>query len=289
MGTPTLCYSEPFGWNLEVLPMKFEAPPAAQGLYDPRFEHDACGVGFVVDMKGRKSHSIVEQALTAVCCLNHRGAAGAEPDTGDGAGILVQMPDAFYRRATGFALPPAGSYATGIAFVPPDRIDATTDAVAKVLADEGFSVLGWRTVPVDRDRPGASAREQMPAFVQVFVAKDGLAGDEFERHVYVARKRIEHETEAYFASLSGRVVVYKGMLTPDQLGQFYADLRDPRFESALALVHSRFSTNTFPSWPLAHPYRMLAHNGEINTVQGNENWMRAREGVMKTDVLPGDL
>src|SRR4051812_18829877 len=240
-------------------------------------------------MKGRKSHSIVEQALTAVCCLNHRGAAGAEPDTGDGAGILVQMPDAFYRATTGFALPPAGAYATGIAFVPPDRIDATTDAVAKVLADEGFAVLGWRTVPVDRDRPGASAREQMPAFVQVFVAKDGLAGDEFERHVYVARKRIEHETEDYFASLSGRVVCYKGMLTPDQLQRFYGDLQDPRVETALALVHSRFSTNTFPSWPLAHPYRMLAHNGEINTVQGNENWMRAREGVMKSDLLPGDL
>ncbi len=262
-----------------------ELPP----LYDPRFEHDACGVGFVVDMQGRKSHAIVEQALTAVCCLNHRGAAGAEPDTGDGAGILVQMPDAFYRATGEFELPPAGSYATGIAFVPPDRVDATTEAVDKVLADEGFAVLGWRSVPVDGDRPGASAREQMPAFVQVFVAKEGLAGDELERHVYLARKRIEHETDAYFASLSSRVVVYKGMLTPDQLGEFYADLRDERFESALALVHSRFSTNTFPSWPLAHPYRMLAHNGEINTVQGNENWMRAREGVMKSDVLPGDL
>ncbi len=262
-----------------------ELPP----LYDPRFEHDSCGVGFVVDMLGRKSHTIVDQALTAVCCLNHRGAAGAEPDTGDGAGILVQMPDSFYRATVGFDLPPAGAYATGIAFVPVDRVDATTDAIAKVLADEGFAVLGWRSVPVDTTRPGASAREQMPAFVQVFVAKNGLVGDELERHVYLACKRIERETDAYFASLSGRVVVYKGMLTPDQLGEFYADLRDERFESALALVHSRFSTNTFPSWPLAHPYRMLAHNGEINTVQGNENWMRAREGVMASDVLPGDL
>jgi glutamate synthase (NADPH) large chain len=262
-----------------------ELPP----LYDPRFEHDACGVGFVVDMQGRKSHGIVDEALTAVCCLNHRGAAGAEPDTGDGAGILVQMPDAFYRDIVEFELPPAGAYATGIAFLPPDRVDATTDAVAKVLADEGFAVLGWRAVPVVAECPGASAREVMPAFAQVFLAKNGLTGDELERHVYLARKRIDHETDAYFPSLSSRVVVYKGMLTPNQLGEFYPDLHDERFESALALVHSRFSTNTFPSWPLAHPYRILAHNGEINTVQGNENWMRAREGVMASDVLAGDL
>ncbi|MDQ1381483.1 MAG: glutamate synthase large chain, partial [Actinomycetota bacterium] len=262
-----------------------ELPP----LYDPRFEHDACGVGFVVDMKGRKSHAIVEQALTAVCCLNHRGAAGAEADTGDGAGMLVQMPDAFYRAVVNFELPAVGAYATGIAFVPVDQVEGTSKAIAAVLEQEGFSILGWRMVPVDETQPGASAREQMPAFVQVFVAKDGLSGDALERHVYLARKRIDHETDAYFASLSGRVVVYKGMLIPDQLGAFYADLRDDRFESALALVHSRFSTNTFPSWPLAHPYRILAHNGEINTVQGNENWMRAREGVMRSDVLPGDL
>ncbi len=262
-----------------------ELPP----LYDPRFEHDACGVGFVVDMKGRKSHTIVDQALTAVCCLSHRGAAGAEPDTGDGAGILVQTPDRFYRETLSFELPASGAYATGIAFLPPDNAQRTKDDVAKVLADEGFDVLGWREVPVDATQPGSSAREQMPAFAQVFVAKNGLAGDELERHVYLTRKRIEHETDAYFASLSARVVVYKGMLTPEQLRKFYPDLEDERLESALALVHSRFSTNTFPSWPLAHPYRMLAHNGEINTVQGNENWMRAREGVMRSDVLPGDL
>jgi glutamate synthase (NADPH) large chain len=262
-----------------------ELPP----LYDPRFEHDACGVGFVVDIKGRKSHTIVDQALTAVCCLSHRGAAGAEPDTGDGAGILVQTPDRFYRETLDFGLPAAGAYATGIAFLPPDNAQRTKDDVAKVLADEGFDVLGWREVPVDAMQPGASAREQMPDFAQVFVVKNGLAGDELERHVYLVRKRIEHETDAYFASLSARVVVYKGMLTPEQLRKFYPELEDERFESALALVHSRFSTNTFPSWPLAHPYRMLAHNGEINTVQGNENWMRAREGVMRSDLLPGDL
>ncbi|HET9728173.1 MAG TPA: glutamate synthase large subunit [Acidimicrobiia bacterium] len=262
-----------------------ELPP----LYDPRFEHDSCGVGFVVDMRGRKRHDIVEQALTAVCCLNHRGAAGAEPDTGDGAGMLVQTPDRYYRAVVPFELPPAGAYATGIAFLPADKLDETRDSVDKVLADEGFAVLGWRDVPVDAACPGKSARDQMPAFHQVFASKDGLTGDELERHVYLARKRIEHETGAYFPSLSARVVVYKGMLTPDQLRQFYPELNDERFESALALVHSRFSTNTFPSWPLAHPYRMLAHNGEINTVQGNENWMRAREGVMASDLLPGDL
>jgi glutamate synthase (NADPH/NADH) large chain len=262
-----------------------ELPP----LYDPRFEHDACGVGFVVDMHGRKSHAIVDQALTAVCCLNHRGAAGAEPDTGDGAGILLQIPDAFYRAVVDFELPPLGAYATGIAFIPLEKAGQTRDNIAKVLADEGFTVLGWRDVPVDSTQPGASAREQMPSFAQVFVAKDGLTGDELERHVYMARKRMEHETDAYPASLSSRVVVYKGMLTPDQLRTFYPDLQDERLESALALVHSRFSTNTFPSWPLAHPFRMLAHNGEINTVQGNENWMRAREGVMQSELLPGDI
>jgi glutamate synthase (NADPH) large chain len=263
--------------------------PRAQGLYDPRFEHDSCGVGFVVDMQGRTSRRLVEQAISSLCNLTHRGAAGAEADTGDGAGILVQIPDGFYRAVVPFGLPPVGQYASGIAFLPPDDAAATAVAVEKVFVDEGFTVLGWREVPVVADVPGASAREVLPAFRQVFVTKDQLAGDELERHVYVARKRIEHHTDAYFPSLSARVVVYKGMLTPAQVQPFYIDLQDERFESALCLVHSRFSTNTFPSWPLAHPYRMLAHNGEINTVQGNENWMRAREGVMASDLLPGPL
>ena len=272
--------------------------PEKQGLYDPRFEHDSCGVGFVVDMQGRKSNAILQQALTAVCCLNHRGAAGAEADTGDGAGVTIQVPDAFFRAVVPFDLPPAGQYATGIAFLPTDDPDRAVRAVEKVLLDEDFSVLGWRDVPVDTGVPGKSAREVMPAFRQVFVTKRDASGselvdDELERHVYLARKRIEHAlpamldgASAYFPSLSARVVCYKGMLTPDQLQRFYADLRDERVETALALVHSRFSTNTFPSWPLAHPYRMLAHNGEINTVQGNENWMRAREGVMHSERLP---
>ena len=222
-----------------------ELPP----LYDPRFEHDACGVGFVVDMQGRASHSIVEQALTAVCCLNHRGAAGAEPDTGDGAGILIQIPDRFYRAVAGFALPEPGGYATGIAFLPPDKAAETKGDVEKVLRDEGFEVLGWRDVPVNSDAPGRSAQEVMPHFGQLFVTKPGVTGLDLERAIYMARKRTEHETDAYFASLSARVVVYKGMLTPEQVAQFYPELNDERLESALALVHSRFSTNTFPSWP----------------------------------------
>jgi glutamate synthase (NADPH/NADH) large chain len=263
--------------------------PPAQGLYDPRFEHDSCGVGFVVDMRGRKSRALVDRALHALCNLNHRGAAGAEPDTGDGAGVLVQLPDRLYREVVDFALPVAGEYASGIAFLPRDDPDAAATKVDKLFRDEGFTVLGWRDVPIEAGVPGASARAVLPAFRQVFVSKDGVTGIDLDRHVYVARKRIEHDTDAYFPSLSARVVVYKGMLTPDQLEPFYADLRDERLESALCLVHSRFSTNTFPSWPLAHPYRMLAHNGEINTVQGNENWMRAREGSMQTDLLPGDL
>jgi glutamate synthase (NADPH) large chain len=263
--------------------------PPSRGLYDPRFEHDSCGVGFVVDMRGRASRALVDQALSALCNLNHRGAAGAEPDTGDGAGILVQTPDRLYRAVVPFDLPARGEYATGIAFVPAGDVDATRVAVEKVLVDEGFTVLGWRDVPIAPDVPGASARAVLPAVQQLFVAKDDLAGDELERHVYTARKRIEHKTDAYFPSLSTRVVVYKGMLTPSQLQPFYGDLQDPQLESALCLVHSRFSTNTFPSWPLAHPYRMLAHNGEINTVQGNENWMRAREGVMQSELLPGPL
>src|SRR5262245_44189262 len=207
--------------------------PLPQGLYDPRFEHDSCGVGFVVDMRGRKSRQLVESALSALCNLNHRGAAGAEPDTGDGAGILVQTPDALYRDVVPFDLPPVGRYATGIAFLPADDADPTAMKVETVFTDEGFTVLGWRDAPIAAEVPGASAREVLPAIRQVFVVKDDLAGDELERHVYVARKRIEHDTSAYFPSLSARVVVYKGMLTPDQLLPFYADLQDERLVSAL--------------------------------------------------------
>jgi glutamate synthase (NADPH/NADH) large chain len=266
--------------------------PTASGLYDPRFEHDACGVGFVVDMHGRKSRALVEQAFQSLCNLDHRGAAGAEPDTGDGAGVLVQLPDSFFRAVVDFDLPPAGSYVTGIAFLAREDDDTRAQEVSgveKVLGDEGFTVLGWREVPVDGSVPGKSAAAVMPTFRQVFASKEALTGIDLERHAWAARKRIEHEVGVYFPSLSCRTFVYKGMLTSGQVPEFYVDLRDERLESAIVLLHSRFSTNTFPSWPLAHPYRVIAHNGEINTVQGNQNWMRAREGVMSSDAIPGDL
>ncbi len=270
--------------------------PTARGLYDPRFEHDSCGVGFVVDMKGRKSRALVEMAFQSLCNLDHRGAAGAEADTGDGAGVLVQVPDTFLRAVVDFELPPVGSYGTGIAFLPRDDDQARAEAtrgIEKILDDEGLRVLGWRAVPVDESVPGKSAAARMPSFHQIFVTRDGasggVAGIELERHLWVARKRIEHELGVYFPSLSCRTLVYKGMLTSGQVPQFYVDLADERIESALVLLHSRFSTNTFPSWPLAHPYRVIAHNGEINTVQGNQNWMQAREGRMASDVIPGDL
>ncbi|MCU1426148.1 MAG: gltB [Actinomycetia bacterium] len=270
--------------------------PSAHGLYDPRFEHDSCGVSFVVDMKGRASHRIIDLGIDALCKLDHRGATGAEPDTGDGAGILLQMPDRFFRGVVDFDLPPVGHYVSGIAFLEPDNADLAQKAVEQILEDEGFTILGWRDVPVNATVAGPTAREAMPTFRQVFASKGGHADLELDRHVYCARKRIERETPnllggvgVYFPSLSARTFIYKGMLTTLELPEFYLDLADDRLESALALVHSRFSTNTFPSWPLSHPYRMLAHNGEINTVQGNENWMRAREGAMRTDLLPGDL
>ncbi|MCU1354988.1 MAG: gltB [Acidimicrobiales bacterium] len=274
------------------------APPPAQGLYDPAFEHDACGVAFVVDMHGRRSHELVEQGITALVHLDHRGASGAEKNTGDGAGITIQVPDAFYREVVGFALPAAGHYATGIAFVPGDasEVAAAQEGIAKVIASEGLELLGWREVPVVPEGLGQGALGAMPAFRQLFIAAPGgeVGGLELERRVFVARKRIEHEVGAeegrvYFPSLSTRLVVYKGMLTTPQLRDFYPDLADPRVDSAIALVHSRFSTNTFPSWPLAHPYRYLAHNGEINTVDGNRNWMRAREALLDSDLIPGDL
>lgn len=268
------------------------------GLYDPAFEHDACGVNFIVDMKGRRSHDIVRHGVGALCAMEHRGAQGSEVNTGDGAGLLMQVPDAFLRDVVPFDLPPEGSYVTGIAFLPrsPERADEVASAVTKVAASEGLVVLGWRDVPHDASMIGATAASTLPAFRQVFLAGEGLSGMDLERRAYVARKRIEHEVGAlngdrgiYFASLSGRTLVYKGMLTTAQLAPFFTDLTDERVTSALALVHSRFSTNTFPSWPLAHPFRFVAHNGEINTVQGNRNWMRAREALLASDLLTGDI
>jgi glutamate synthase (NADPH/NADH) large chain len=268
------------------------AQPTPQGLYDGLAEHDACGVAFVATLTGVPSHAIVEQALTALRNLEHRGASGAEPDSGDGAGILTQVPDRLFRETVDFELPAAGQYATGIAFLPVDEVaaDVVREGVAEIARQEGLVVLGWREVPTDPSLVGATARSVMPSFWQVFVAStDGVGLLELDRRVYPLRKRVEHELGVYVASLSSRTIVYKGMLTTGQLEPFYPDLSDPRWESALALVHSRFSTNTFPSWPLAHPYRFISHNGEINTVRGNRNWMTAREALLTSKVIRGDI
>jgi glutamate synthase (NADPH) large chain len=252
----------------------------------------------VADMHGRRSRDIVDKAVTALLNLEHRGAQGAEPHTGDGAGILIQVPHEFLRAVVDFDLPPEGSYATGMAFLPQSSRDAAAacEAVEKIVEAEGLEVLGWRDVPTDESSLGALARDAMPTFRQLFIG--GASGMDLERRVYIVRKRAEHELgtkgpgqdgpgreTVYFPSLSGQTFVYKGMLTTPQLKAFYLDLQDDRLTSALGIVHSRFSTNTFPSWPLAHPYRRIAHNGEINTVTGNENWMRAREALINTDIF----
>jgi len=280
-------------------PRPSAGPPVAQGLYDPAAEHDACGVAFIVDVAGRAAHSVIDQGLTALRNMEHRGASGSEPDSGDGAGILVQVPDAFLRAVVP-DLPERGRYAVGTAFLDPDpdRAAAAQQAVDRIVLEEGLRTVAWRELPVDPDGAaiGPTARAVMPAFRQLVLAPvAGPAGEAMssyalERRAFVARKRAEHETGTYFASLSARTLVYKGMLTTGQLEAFFPDLADERFISALALVHSRFSTNTFPSWPLAHPYRYIAHNGEINTVRGNRNWMRAREALLRgPDELPDDL
>jgi glutamate synthase (NADPH/NADH) large chain len=268
--------------------------PTAHGLYDPRFEHDACGVSFVADIKGRAAHDIVMRGLGALCNMEHRGATGAEADTGDGAGVLLQIPDRFLRGVVNFELPPMGSYVVGMAFLPSDVSVAAKaqSAIEAIAREEGLTVLGWRDVPTDPTTLGAGARAVMPTFRQLFLSDpQGASGIDLDRKVFVTRKRVEHdlpaEQKTYFPSLSCRTIIYKGMFTTPQLGAFYPDLADERVESALALVHSRFSTNTFPSWPLAHPYRFIAHNGEINTVQGNRNWMRTREALLQSDLIPG--
>ncbi len=260
-------------------------PPVAQGLYDPAFEHDACGVGFVADMSGVPRRAVVDQALQCLVNLDHRSATGAEANVGDGIGITIGVPDRFLREVCDFELPPAGRYAVGTAFLPRADPDTAAASIESIMVDEGLEVLGWRDVPTDPSLLGKFATDPMPVFRMLFVAApsaEGIEGLALERRVYVARKRTEHEIDPapYFPSLSCRTLIYKGMLTCSQFAEFYPDLVDPRMESALALLHSRFSTNTFPSWPLAHPYRMLAHNGEINTVMGNRNWMRAREGTL---------
>ncbi|WP_438294365.1 glutamate synthase large subunit [Streptomyces sp. HUAS TT7] len=261
--------------------------PAQQGMYDPRNEHDACGVGFVATLTGVASHELVEQALTVLRNLEHRGATGSEPDSGDGAGILLQVPDAFLREVTDFELPEAGSYAVGIAFLPLEETGEAVSRIETIAGEEGLTVLGWREVPVTPALLGNGARATMPAFRQLFVADPAgaLNGIALDRKAFVLRKRAEREAGVYFPSLSARTIVYKGMLTTGQLEPFFPDLSDRRCATAVALVHSRFSTNTFPSWPLAHPYRFVAHNGEINTVKGNRNWMVARESQLASGLF----
>ena len=262
--------------------------PAAQGLYDPAFEHDACGVAMIATLNKSPSHDIVEEGLQALRNLEHRGASGAEVNSGDGAGILIQIPDRFFREVTDFQLPEPGRYATGIAFI--QDLSYDQELFSSIAKEEGLKILGWRELPTDPASLGKTAVSTMPTFRQIFIAAEDDSVDlELERKAFCFRKRIEHALPIYFPSLSSRTIVYKGMLTTGQLQDFFPDLSDPRLESALALVHSRFSTNTFPSWPLAHPYRYIAHNGEINTVRGNRNWMSARESLLASELIPGDV
>src|SRR5262245_22025101 len=279
--------------------------PDAQGLYDPRLDKDACGVGFIADIKGRKSHKLVEDALAILCNLEHRGAVGADPRAGDGAGILVQIPHAFFEKEAatiGFQLPPPGEYAIGQLFMPtdPDWRRIIRDIYAQTIRREGLQLLGWRDVPTDNSTLGESVKPTEPVHQQVFIGRGKKIKDdsEFERRLYILRKAIssqiysrrERRLSGYYpVSISCRTVVYKGMFLADQLGTYYPDLHDKNFESALALVHQRFSTNTFPTWSLAHPYRMIAHNGEINTLRGNVNWMAARQASVASELFGDDI
>ncbi len=266
--------------------------PGRQGLYDPSSEKDACGVAMVATLKDLPSHEIVKAGLTALKNLEHRGASGAEVETGDGAGILLQTPDEFLRLNVDFNLPASGHYAAGILFLPQDKkkIDEIKKKIAEVAAVEDLVILGYRQVPIDSSEIGKTAKAVMPHFEMIFVASEQNEKDiNLDRKIYPFRKIIERECEVYFSSLSARTIVYKGMLTTGQLSQFFPDLLDEKIKSKIALVHARFSTNTFPSWPLAHPYRFIAHNGEINTVKGNRNWMQTRESQLQTDLIPGEI
>jgi len=285
--------------------MKPVGYPKKQGLYDPQFEHDSCGIGFVVNIKGKKSHAIIANALTVLRNLQHRGACGCETNTGDGAGILIQTPHKFFKRVAGEAgitLPPYQSYASGAVFLPPNSSDRKEciKAFERIVAEEGLSILGWRDIPTDNSSLGLTAVKGEPYMKQVFIARGKGIDDDaaFERRLYIIRKRAENEIRFsgmqggeyfYIPSLSWKTFVYKGMLTTWQLELYYPDLSDPDMESAIALVHSRFSTNTFPSWDRAHPYRYIIHNGEINTLRGNINWMHAREAVLSSDLFGEEL
>ena len=291
-------------------------PPEAQGLYHPSHEHDACGMGFVVNLDGRKTHEIVQKGIQILINLTHRGACGCDPDTGDGAGVLIQIPHEFFARECaklGFTLPEPGSYGVGMMFLPVESAQRLLceGIVERIAREEGLTVLGWRDTPLHGDAIGRQARATQPYIEQIFLEKgegpDGqpMSQDDFERKLYVVRRRADIEIAAsefddkgffYVPSMSSRVIIYKGLLLAPQISDFYTELADPLTRSSLCMVHQRFSTNTFPTWQLAHPYRMICHNGEINTVRGNVNWMNARESVLRsnlfgedlTKILPGD-
>jgi glutamate synthase (NADPH) large chain len=278
--------------------------PPAQGMYDPAYEHDACGIGFVASIRGEKSHSIIQQGIQVLINLTHRGACGCDPETGDGAGVLIQIPHKFFARecsGLGFELPAPGEYAVGMCFLPVEkhqRLQAE-GILERIIQEEGLAVLGWRDTPVEGDAIGRVARASQPYIEQIFVGRGvGMDEDAFERKLYVVRKLAEKEIAEsdvedkeffYIPSLSARTIVYKGLLLAPQIANFYGELADPDVESALCLVHQRFSTNTFPSWQLAHPYRYVAHNGEINTLKGNVNWMHARQSILESPLFGDDL
>lgn len=273
-------------------------------LYDPRTEHDACGIGFVVNLGGEKTHEIIAKGIEVLVNLAHRGACGCDPETGDGAGVTIQIPHAFFARECqqlGFNLPGEGEYGVGMVFLPvePQPRFQCQGILDRIVQEEGLSVLGWRDTPVDGDAIGRTARASQPYIEQIFIRNtDGMSRDELDRRLYVIRKRAEAEIAGsdirekqffYVPSLSSWTIVYKGLLLAPQIARFYTDLSDPLTASALCLVHQRFSTNTFPSWQLAHPFRYVCHNGEINTVRGNVNWMYARQSVLRSSAFGNDI
>lgn len=274
-----------------------------QGLYDPQFEHDACGVGFVGRLDGRSEHQVVEMSLSLLCNLSHRGAAGADPDSGDGAGLLMRLPDAFLRREFEFELPPAGCYGLGMAFLPleEEALGRAQSLICEQSKASGFRFLGWREVPVEPEALGRTAFVSRPSIWQFAVSlihdQDNRDDETLERQLYVLRKSIANAAgragfgidDLYLVSLSSRTVVYKGMMMADQVSRFYLDLRNPLLASPFAIVHQRYSTNTFPSWRLAQPFRTLAHNGEINTIRGNRNWLTAREPHLESPLFGADI
>ena len=277
--------------------------PEKQGLYDPKFEKDNCGIGFIANIKGEKSHEIVEKGLLILKNLSHRGATGCDETTGDGAGIMIQIPHEFFKkkcRENKIDLPQEGKYAVGMVFLPRESDeDLECEGIFEtILRKEKLKLLGWRDVEVDRNAIGEIAKGSEPLIKQVFIDKEDYTTEEFERKLFIVRKKAEKEVRNskmhnkgyfYIPSLSSRTIIYKGLLLARQIGSFYKDLEDKDFKSALALIHQRYSTNTFPTWDLAQPFRYLAHNGEINTIMGNRNWMNAREGVLKSDKFKDGL